>query len=83
MAGAFNETRSLEERNHGGPDMARRCSKFNDWIENNALIDIGFFGLKITWVIGLSSKTRKCTRLDRALCNMEWGLKFQEGGIKH
>ncbi|KAJ8442674.1 hypothetical protein Cgig2_003718 [Carnegiea gigantea] len=60
MVGTFNETRSLEERNHGGPDMARHCSKFNDWIENNALIDIGFSGLKFTW-----------------------GLKFQEGGIKH
>ncbi|KAJ8448534.1 hypothetical protein Cgig2_012178 [Carnegiea gigantea] len=41
MAGDFNETRTLEERDHGGPDMARRCSKFNNWIENNALIDIG------------------------------------------
>jgi len=30
LAGDFNETRNLDERNHGGPDMARRCAKFNN-----------------------------------------------------
>ncbi|KAJ8422846.1 hypothetical protein Cgig2_033485 [Carnegiea gigantea] len=83
MAGDFNETRSLEERDHSGPDMARRCSKFNNWIENNALIDIGFSGPKYTWVRGLSLETRKCARLDCAVYDMEWRLKFQEGGVKH
>ena len=30
LAGDFNETRSLAERDHGGSDMPRRCSKFNN-----------------------------------------------------
>ncbi|KAJ8447113.1 hypothetical protein Cgig2_022842 [Carnegiea gigantea] len=72
LAGDFNETRSLEERDHGGPDMARRCSKFSNWIENNALHDLGFSGPKFTWVWGINQTTRKCARVDPALCNTEW-----------
>ena len=83
LAGDFNETRSLNERDHGGPDMARGCPKCNNWIENNALINLGFSGPKFKWVRGLSPSTKKSARLDRALCNMEWRARFPEGGVKH
>ncbi|KAJ8433609.1 LOW QUALITY PROTEIN: hypothetical protein Cgig2_016539 [Carnegiea gigantea] len=42
LAGDFNKTRSLDERDHDGLDMARHCSIFNSWIENNGSIDIRF-----------------------------------------
>jgi len=35
LARDFNETISLEKRNHGGPEMEWRCSKFRYWVENN------------------------------------------------
>ena len=35
LAGDFNETMSLKERNHGGTEMLRRCSRFKHWIGNN------------------------------------------------
>ena len=69
LAGDFNETVSIEERNHGGPDMRRRCNRFKYWIENNGLIDLGYSGPRFTWSRGLSQDTRKEARLDRALCN--------------
>ncbi|KAJ8451520.1 hypothetical protein Cgig2_018154 [Carnegiea gigantea] len=50
LVGDFNETTSLDERDHGGSDMARRYVKFNNWIDNNALLDIGFTGPKFTWL---------------------------------
>ena len=28
LAGNFNETTSIEERNHGGPEMMTRCTWF-------------------------------------------------------
>ncbi|KAJ8422962.1 hypothetical protein Cgig2_002711 [Carnegiea gigantea] len=40
FAGNFNETASLEERNHGGIEMLRHCEKFKNWIENNGFIDM-------------------------------------------
>jgi len=83
LAGDFNETTCLEERNHGGPEMIRRCTCFKHWIENNRLIDLGFSGPKYTWSRGLTGDTIKEARLDRALCNAEWRLRFQEGSVRH
>ena len=83
LAGDFNETVSLEERNHGGPEMVRRCTRFKHWIENTGLIDLGFSGPKFTWARGLSPNTRKEARLDRALCNSEWQVRFQDGTVQH
>ncbi|XP_074306361.1 uncharacterized protein LOC141641605 [Silene latifolia] len=44
LAGDFNETRSLDERHGGDSNMARRCDKFNNWIENCELIELEFSG---------------------------------------
>ncbi|KAJ8431324.1 hypothetical protein Cgig2_013540 [Carnegiea gigantea] len=83
LAGDFNETTSLDERNHGGPDMLRRCTRFKHWIANTGLIDLGYSGPKFTWSRGRDWDTLKQARLDRALCNMAWRLKFPEGAVRH
>jgi len=83
LPGDFNETRSLDERDHGGGDMARRCSRFNNWVEINGLVDLGNSGPRFTWVRGNAEATRKSTRLDRALCNIDWRAEFQEGAVQH
>ena len=83
LAGDFNETVSLKERNHGGPYMRRRYDRFRQWIENNGLIDLGFSGPKFTWTRVVSRDTRKEARLDRALCNDAWHAKFLEGAVRH
>ncbi|KAJ8446074.1 hypothetical protein Cgig2_017576 [Carnegiea gigantea] len=69
LEGDFNETRTLEEKDHGDSDMARSCQNFSHWIENNELLDLGFTGPRFTWSRGNSYCTRKNARLDRALCN--------------
>jgi len=71
LADDFNKTVSLKERN-GGVEILRRCDKFENWIENNSFIDLGFSGYKFTWVKGNNEATQKRARLDRALCNVEW-----------
>ncbi|XP_074318437.1 uncharacterized protein LOC141655247 [Silene latifolia] len=71
MAGDFNETRSLTERHGGDSNMARRCERFNDWIENCDLIELAFAGPSHTWARGNSVETRQSARLDRALCNAD------------
>jgi len=83
LAGDFNETICLEERSHGGPDMVRRCRRFKNWIDNNGFIDLGFSGPQFTWARGRSLATRREARLDRALCNIEWRLKFPNGAVRH
>jgi len=81
LAGDFNETKNLEERDHGGDEMHRRCLKFNNIIQNNGLIDLGFSGPKFTWARSLCEQTRKRARLDRALCNADWRSRFQEASV--
>ena len=44
LAGDFNETKSMEERRNCSNDLIKRCTQFENWIDNNALIDLGFTG---------------------------------------
>ncbi|XP_021721963.1 uncharacterized protein LOC110689485 [Chenopodium quinoa] len=65
MAGDFNDTVSLSERNgNGGSEMLRRCNEFSNWIENNRFIDMGCSGPDHTWFRGNSPDTFKSARLD-------------------
>ncbi|KAJ8423309.1 LOW QUALITY PROTEIN: hypothetical protein Cgig2_000517 [Carnegiea gigantea] len=81
LAEDLNETHSLEERDHGGTDMVRCCARFNNWIENNALLDLSDSGPRFTWG-PYSRNICECARLDRALRDMESRARFYEGNVK-
>ncbi|XP_048493087.1 uncharacterized protein LOC125493650 [Beta vulgaris subsp. vulgaris] len=84
LAGDFNETSNVRERNGSeSSEMQRRCRAFANWIENNELIDLGCTGPEHTWSRGLSPETFKSARLDTGLANVEWKLKFSEGDVRN
>ena len=83
LAGDFNDTRYSWERNSSSASTTRRSVAFNHWIEDNQLIEIEFSGPSHTWARGNSSETYRSARLDRALCNAEWGLQFDKARVKH
>ncbi|XP_074292463.1 uncharacterized protein LOC141619337 [Silene latifolia] len=83
LAGDFDKTRNLNERHGGNSSMARRCAVFNNWIENCDLIELAFTGSAHTWARGNNVETRQSARLDRALCNTDWGSMFEEAMVKH
>ncbi|XP_074291073.1 uncharacterized protein LOC141617834 [Silene latifolia] len=83
IAGDINETSSLSERHGGDANMARRCQNFNNWIENCEFIELAFTGASHTWARGNTEETRKSARLDRALCNAEWGTLFEDVMVNH
>ena len=83
LAGDFNETKSMMERKNCSMDLIRRCNFFGNWIEANALIDLGFNGPPFTWSRGLNPATKKYARLDRGLCNQEWRVLFEEARVLH
>ncbi|XP_074318455.1 uncharacterized protein LOC141655267 [Silene latifolia] len=83
IAEDINETRSLSERHGGNQNMARRCDHFNNWIEDCELIELAFTGPNHTWARGNSMETRQSARLDRALCNSDWGIRFEEAMVRH
>ncbi|XP_074297142.1 uncharacterized protein LOC141627825 [Silene latifolia] len=73
LAGDFNETRSLNERHGGDRNMARRCEKFNDWIEDCELIELAFTGPPHTPGSRNTTIRDRVLGRDRALCNSDWG----------
>ncbi|KAJ8448033.1 hypothetical protein Cgig2_028909 [Carnegiea gigantea] len=81
--GDFNETRSMSERKNCSDNLQQRCSNFDNWINNNGLIDLGFSGPEFTWCRGIKPEHRKYARLDRGLCNLQWRLRFEEASIRH
>lgn len=83
MAGDFNETRLDSERNSSCAETSRRSRKFNQWIEDMQLLEVEFSGPSHTWARGDSRETRRSAGLDRALCNGDWGLAFDNARVKH
>ncbi|XP_021852505.2 uncharacterized protein [Spinacia oleracea] len=83
IAGDFNDTRFPSERNSSCHETTRRSAFFNEWVEDMQLIEVEFSGAAHTWARGLTPETRRSGRLDRALCNVEWGSRFESAKMKH
>ncbi|XP_048491633.1 uncharacterized protein LOC125492925 [Beta vulgaris subsp. vulgaris] len=47
------------------------------------LIELEFAGATHTWARGHTPDTRQSARLDRALCNGVWSLRFQSARVRH
>ncbi|XP_021838189.2 uncharacterized protein [Spinacia oleracea] len=77
IAGDFNNTRFPSERNTSCAETSRHSAKFNNWVEDMELLEIEFTGASHTWARGLNPESRRSGRLDRSLCNTEWGLRFE------
>lgn len=52
--------------------------KFNDWVLESGVIDAGFEGYPFTWKRGTLEE-----RLDRAMINLSWRLRFFEARVIH
>lgn len=76
LAGDFNELLHVEDKLGGA--LSIRHKGFRKWFDNNAMVDIGFYGPKYTW-----TNKRVSERLDRAICNMGWRRLFAEAHVKH
>lgn len=83
IAGDFNSVTCQDEISNPTKFSAARCSDFNRWIFQEALLDLGFVGTKFTWMRGLNTESFKGARLDRALSNVEWRAKFPNASFDH
>lgn len=84
LAGDFNETTSINERNGvEGSEIERRCREFSNWIENNSLIYLGCSDLEHTWFQGNWQETLKSYKLETRLANEAWRLQFEEGAVRN
>ncbi|XP_021775573.1 uncharacterized protein LOC110739421 [Chenopodium quinoa] len=83
IAGDFNDTRFQWERSSDCPETTRRSARFNEWVEDMGLLEVEFSGASHTWFRGKNVDTWQSARLDRAICNSDWSLRFPNASVKH
>lgn len=66
-------TRFPQER-LGASSMSQAMVEFNDFINEEALVDLSLEGCSFTWFRG--RERRQCSRIDRFLYSTDWGEQF-------
>ncbi|XP_016195052.1 uncharacterized protein LOC107636029 [Arachis ipaensis] len=83
VVGDFNEIADPSEKKGGGRTDVGACKRFKRWIEECMLIDLGSVGPKFTWRgPQWENLERVFKRLDRALANADWRIKFHEARVE-
>ncbi|KAK5811979.1 hypothetical protein PVK06_027373 [Gossypium arboreum] len=75
--GDFNVILDSREK-RGGRVIGKRCALFSEFMDSMGLHDLGFSGPNFTW-----NRGEVFERLDRAICNDAWSLKFPLSKVLH
>ncbi|XP_024042959.1 uncharacterized protein LOC112099735 [Citrus clementina] len=78
IGGDFNSILYASEKQGGVGRNSGVCNLFRKWYDGHQIFDLNFKGPRFTWSRGLLFK-----RLDRALYNNEWLLKYTENSVLH
>ena len=78
LIGDLNVIARANERRGGAANRSGVSRIFVDWLQQSGLLDLGFVGPRFTWKRGSLYQ-----RLDRALCNTQWRLKFLKAVVRH
>lgn len=83
LAGDFNDIASASEKKGGGVIPYAKIAKFVENINKCQLMDLGTVGTKFTWKGPLfHNGCHIFKRLDRALCNDGWRLRFPDAYVR-
>lgn len=81
--GDYNAVTCMEDVSNPDKFQSHRCAGMRQWIFQEGLIDLGFFGTRYTWTRGKDTGTFTGARLDRALCNINWLTRYLETTVTH
>lgn len=81
IIGDFNDYLSANEK-CGGYFCEARCLRFSNNLDRCGLLDLGASGPKFTWHGQRSGASQIKVRLDRALANMAWRVKFADARVQ-
>ncbi|XP_026458603.1 uncharacterized protein LOC113359140 [Papaver somniferum] len=81
--GDFNAICSKNEKYGGQPVLNSNIAYFNNFIQQNHLIDLGYKGPAYTWSNGRCMDNLIRQRLDRVLTNIEWCVFFSFAAVLH
>lgn len=83
VLGDFNEVLSESEKYGGRGVCFNRAARFNEMLNNCSLTDLGFYGPRFTWTNMRQTGGFIHERLDRAVANPSWRLKFPNAEVRH
>ena len=81
--GDFNEITGTSEKEGGSDKPRQQMKNFIDTINFCRLRDLGFIGLKFTWIYHQGDGMQIRERLDRALATPDWVNMFPEAKLFH
>lgn len=83
VIGDFNQVVDPTEK-LGGQRLTRtHTASLWNFLNNGGLIDLGFSGPRYTWTNNRRGAGKIRERLDRAVCNSLWQLRFSGHGVRH
>ena len=83
MLGDFNAILSAVEKCGGHSFGSSSHFDFVDFVQSNALVDLGFLGNKFTWSNHRFGRANIRERLDRGLANQGWVQLYPNSLINH
>ncbi|XP_075658760.1 uncharacterized protein LOC142628575 [Castanea sativa] len=81
--GDFNELLKSSEKWGGSNRSQTQVQLFREAVDECGFIDLGFVGSQFTWQKHFADGHSIWERLDRALANNEWMLRFAESRVHH
>jgi endonuclease/exonuclease/phosphatase family metal-dependent hydrolase len=81
--GDFNAITSPLKKVGGNPTLNHNSVKFNKFIFNVGLINLGYKGSAYTWTNKTNGSNAIHARLDRVLVNIEWCGAFLDAYVTH
>ena len=81
--GDFNEMLSSTEKLSSRPISSKPLDDFRDALERCQLVDLGFISYPYTWNNRRPGAANTKERLDRAVANEAWKVKFPETTVTH
>jgi exonuclease III len=81
--GDFNAITSIEEKFGGSQRMNQNSRRFQEFIFQAGLIDLGFKGPAFTWTNKPNSSQGMHERLDQVLATSEWCTLFSDAYVNH
>ncbi|KAH7840972.1 hypothetical protein Vadar_024028 [Vaccinium darrowii] len=81
--GDFNEVSSIWEKQGGREINSNRLERFNNFVSDSGLIDLEFKGINYTWTNKREGDDNIRERIDKALANTLWRLKFPNAQVFH
>ena len=81
--GDFNQILGQSEKSGGNPMTYTQVQGFQEALQINELLNLGFVGHAFAWTNGQANDSNIQERLDRAVATIDWKEAFPKAVVQH